>query len=131
MNSLNTNRMNIFDLPDEILCTILNKTNMIDVFDSVVHINERFHRLIFDTLFICHVDLVPKSSIENSSSVDDQRLDRICRNILPQINCHVFKLTVDPLSLERVLAVTDYPHLHTLSLINFPAKILLSQLTGT
>ena len=131
MNSLNTNRMNIFDLPDEILCTILNKINMIDVFDSLVHINERFHRLIFDTLFICHVDLVPKSSIENSSSVDDQSLDRICRNILPQINCHVFKLTVDPLSLERVLVTADYPHLNTLSLINFPAKVLLSQLTGT
>ena len=56
MNSLNTNRMDILDLPDEILCAILNKLNMIDVFDSLVHINERFDRLIFDTAFIHHVD---------------------------------------------------------------------------
>lgn len=40
------------------------------------------------------------------------------------------KLTVDPLSLERVLAAADYPHLHALSLINFPEKLLLSQLKG-
>ena len=131
MNSLNSNRTNILDLPDEILCAILNKLNMIDVFDSLMHINERFNRLIVDTVFIHHVDLVLKPFIENSSLVDSQRLDRICRKILPQINCHVFKLTVDPLSLERVRAAANYPHLHSLSLIHFPTKILLSQLKGT
>ena len=123
--------MDLLDLPDEILCAILNKLNMIDVFDSLVHVDERFDHLIFDPVFTHHVDLVLKPLISNSSSIDDQRLDRICRNILPQINCHVFKLTVDPLSLERVLVTADYPHLNTLSLINFPAKVLLSQLTGT
>ena len=122
--------MDLLDLPDEILCAILNKLNMIDVFDSLVDVDERFDRLVFDPLFTHHVDLVLKPLISNSSSIDDQRLDRVCTKILPRINCHVSKLTLDPLSLERVLATADYPHLHTLSLIHFPAETLLSQLKG-
>ena len=129
MNSLKINYMNILHLPDEMLCAILNKLNLIDVFYSLIDVNGRFDRLIFDPVFIHHVNLVPKPFIHNSS-IDDQLLDRICRKILPQINCHVSKMTVDPLSLERVLATANYPHLHTLSLINFPAETLLSQLKG-
>jgi hypothetical protein len=47
----------ILDLPDEMLLAIFNKLNMIDVFYSLVDINERFNRLIFDPFSIHNLDL--------------------------------------------------------------------------
>ena len=40
--------INILDLPDEMLLVIFNKLNMIDVLSSLVDVNERFNRLVFD-----------------------------------------------------------------------------------
>jgi hypothetical protein len=45
--SLN-NRLSILDLPDEMLLTIFNKLNMVDVLYSLVDVNERFDRLVLD-----------------------------------------------------------------------------------
>jgi hypothetical protein len=131
MSNLYRNSMNILDLPDEMLCAILKKLNMVEIFYSLVDVNERFDRLALDSLYIHHLVFVVKPLVKRySSSIDDQVLEQICRKILPRIWNDVYKLTVEPLSLERVLGIANYPHLHSLSLVNFPAETLLSQLTG-
>src|SRR5271169_1904267 len=84
MSNLYRNSMNILDLPDEMLCAILNKLNMVDVFYSLVDVNERFDRLVLDPLYIHHhhhhLDFVVEPLVKRySSSIDDQVLDEICR----------------------------------------------------
>ena len=131
MSNLYRNSTNILDLPDEMLCAILNKLNMIDIFYSLVDANQRFDRLALDSIDIHHLNFVDKPLVKRySSSIDDQVLDQICRKLFPRICNDVYKLTIEPLSLERVLGIGDYPHLHSVSLINFPTETLLSQLTG-
>jgi hypothetical protein len=131
MSNLYKNSVNILDLPDEMLCAILNNLSMVDIFYSLVDVNERFERIALHCIDIHHLNFVVESLVERyCCSIDERVLDQICRKILPRICNDVYKLTVEPLSLKRVLGIADYPHLHSLSLINFPAKKLLSQLTG-
>ena len=123
--------MNILALPDELLYAILNKLRMIDVFYSLVNVNERFDRLVLDSLYVRHLDFVFIPLVKRySTSINNQVFDQICRKVLPRINSHVYKLSVGPLTLERVLDIANYPHLHSLSLVSFTAERLLSQLTG-
>ena len=122
--------MNILDLPDEILYFILNKISMVDVFYSLIEVNQRFDRLALDAVYTHHLNLVVQPSVKRYSSViADQDLEQICRKILPRINSHVYKLSVAPLSLEH-LGAANYPQLYSLVLVHFPTKTLSSQLTG-
>src|SRR5438067_1930633 len=119
MNTSNNNPLNILNLPNEILLNIINKLSFIDVFYSLVDINERFDQLALDPLYIRHVDMTVmkmKSFFEYTSSVDDQVLSRICENILPQIHSQVNKLTVEQHSMERILLNVNYPKLYSISL---------------
>lgn len=122
---------NILTLPDELLCVILKNLSTIDVFYSLVDVNERFHRLALDPLSVGHLDFMFEPLIKRSStSIDSHFLEKICKKILPQISNVVYKLTVAPLFLEAVLGNGDYPRLYSLILVNFPEEKLLSQLTG-
>ncbi|CAF1453800.1 unnamed protein product [Adineta steineri] len=56
-------------------------------------------------------------------------LDRFCSKLLPRINQKITKLTVDPLSMKRILGAVDYSQLYSLSFVNFESKILLRHLT--
>ncbi len=47
-----------------------------------------------------------------------------------EINEKVNKLTVETLSMEHILSAVNYPHLHSLALLNCQAEILLKHLTG-
>ncbi len=130
MNILNKNDVNILDLPDEILQFIFNKLNMVDMLYSLVDINQRFDRLTLDSLYIHHLDFSIESSNIHNSSMYTHILDRICSKILPLINEKVTKLTLEPLSVERVLGTVDYPQLHSLSFVNFQPEILSRYLAG-
>ncbi|CAF3287223.1 unnamed protein product [Rotaria sp. Silwood2] len=130
MNILNNNDMNILDLPDEMLLAILNKMNMVDVLYSLVDVNQRFDRLVLDSLYICHLNLANNSFLNRNSGIPNQVLDRISEKIFPLIHHKINKLTVQPLSMERTLLNMNYPQLHSLSLVNFKQKILLQHLTG-
>ena len=46
---LNNNEINMLDLPDEMLLSIFNKLNNIDILYSRVDVNQRFDRLVLDS----------------------------------------------------------------------------------
>ncbi|CAF4540424.1 unnamed protein product [Rotaria sp. Silwood2] len=48
--------MNILDLPDEILISIFNKLNNVDILYSLVDVNQRFNRLSLSSLYIHDLD---------------------------------------------------------------------------
>ncbi|CAF1092869.1 unnamed protein product [Rotaria sp. Silwood1] len=133
MNTSNNNPLNILDLPNEILLNIINKLSFIDVFYSLVDINERFNQLSLDPLCIHNLNMTVmtmKSFFEYTFSVDDQVLSRICENILPHIHSQVYEITVEQHSIERILLNASYPKLYSISLVNFQEEKLLHYLTG-
>jgi hypothetical protein len=130
-----SNNKNILDLPDEILLIIFNKLNLIDVLYSLVDVNSRFDRLAFNPLYIDDLDMttimINNNSIHNQTfSIDNQVLSRICQKILPRIDHQIHKLTVEECSMKPILLAANYPQLYSLSLINFHEKILYQYLTG-
>ncbi|CAF4978990.1 unnamed protein product [Rotaria sp. Silwood1] len=103
---------------------------MVDVLYSLVDINERLNQLVFDPFYIHNLDMTMKSSSDDTSSISDQVLNRICKNILPRIHHHVNKLTVEPHSLKHILFNGNiYPQLFSLSFINFQEEMLYQYLT--
>ncbi|CAF1106670.1 unnamed protein product [Rotaria magnacalcarata] len=130
MNILNKNGMNILDLPDEMLLAIFNKMNMIDVLYSLVGVNQRLDQLIFDPLYICHLNVRVNSLLNSNSNIANHIFDRICEKIIPWVHHKISKLTAQPLSMERILYRMNYPQLHFVSLVDFGQAILVQHLTG-
>ncbi len=133
MNNLNNNHFNIIDLPDEVLLIILKKLNTIDLLHSLVDVNRRFDRLVFDSLYILDLDMtdiMTINSLYDQTSIDPQILPRICEKILPWIHHQIQKLTSEQYSLKQILLAANYPQLYSLSLINFQEEILYQYLTG-
>lgn len=122
--------MNILDLPDEILQFIFNKLSTIDIFYSLINVNERFARIARDSLYVNHLDFSIKSSNHCDHSVYDDILNQICSKVLPRINEKVTKLTVDQYSMKHIIDAVDYPQLHSLSLVQFQAELLSRLVTG-
>jgi hypothetical protein len=118
--------MNIFDLPDELLLCILTKLNNVDILYSLVDVNQRFDRLALDSIYIGDLDFTPSNKSEEYA----QFLDRFCTNILPRIHYQINKLTLDDLSIERLLHIVDYPQLYSLSLAFCQPETILKYLTG-
>lgn len=130
MNILSNKDINILHLPDEILRTIFNKLNTVDIFYSLVGVNQRFDRLALDSLYVHHLDFAIKLSNYHNSHVDTYILDKVCEKILPRINHKITKLTLDPFPTERILDAVKYPHLYSLSLVNYQSHLLLRHLKG-
>jgi hypothetical protein len=133
MNTSNNDNLNILDLPDEILLIIFNKLNTIDVLYSLVDVNERFDRLVFNSLDIRNLDttnMVMKSYYDRTFSIDNNVLSRISEKILPRIHHQLNELIVEQNSMKHILVNANYPQLDSLSLVNFEKEILFQNLTG-
>jgi hypothetical protein len=133
MDISNNNNLNILDLPDEILLIIFNKLNSIDALYSLVDVNERFDRLVLNSLHIRNLDttnMVIKSYYDRTFSIENNVLSRICEKILPRINHQLNALITEQNSVKHILTV-NYPQLDSLSLVNFQKEILFQYLTGT
>ncbi|CAF2122620.1 unnamed protein product [Rotaria magnacalcarata] len=133
MDIPNNNKLNILNLPNEILLFIFNKLKTIDALYSLVDVNERFDRLIFDSLHIRNLDttsMVLKSYYNRNFSIDKNVLLRISEKILPRIYHQLNELIVEQYSMEHILFAFNYPQLYSLSLVNFQEEMLFECLTG-
>ncbi|CAM4778579.1 unnamed protein product [Rotaria magnacalcarata] len=110
--------VDILALSDEMLLAILNKLNNIDVLFSLIGVNKKLDRLAQDINFTRSIDLVRIISNEknSSSSRTNSILDRFCFDILPRIQHNIECLTLDSLSIDRVLRIGNYPKLNKLNL---------------
>lgn len=132
MNNFNKNHLHLLDLPDEILLIIFQKLNKIDVLSSFVNVNQRFRRLVLDSLYIRDLDMTSNTMLNShkTSSIVTQILSRICSNTIPKIHDQVHKLIVEEYSMKQILRAANYPQLYSLSLLNFQEKTLHQYLTG-
>ncbi|CAF3215420.1 unnamed protein product, partial [Rotaria sp. Silwood2] len=133
MNISNNNNLNILDLPNEILLIIFNKLNKVDVLYSLVDITQRFNQLALDPFYIRNLNMTSKtmkSFYDHVYLIDNQVLDRICKNILPRIYRQINELIVEQYSMERVLHTINYPQLYSLTLMDFSEEVLFNYLTN-
>ncbi|CAF4135515.1 unnamed protein product [Rotaria sordida] len=104
---------------------------MIDVLSSIVDVNQRFRRLVLDSLYIRDLNITSIMNINShKTSINTQVLSRICSNILPQIHSQVHKLTVEQDSMKQILHAANYPQLYSLSLVNCHEVTLHRYLTS-
>ena len=124
--------LNILDLPTEILLMIFNKLNSIEIFHSVTHVNRRFYQLSLDSSCVRDLQITSMIDVDTCykriSPTDIKLISRICKSILPKINHHVQKLTVDQTSLIPTLHAINYPQLHSLTIIDIQEEYLLHSL---
>ena len=133
MNSSNMNSRNLLDLPNEILLIIIKHLDMVDVLYSLVDVAERLNQLVLNPIYTrilnmtyVKVELLP----DPIYSIDDHVRERICQNVLSRINHQVYELIVDQPSMTRVLHTTDFPQLHSLTLIDLNDGSLVNFFTG-
>lgn len=121
----------LLDLPDEILLTILKKLDNIDVLYSLLGINnERLDILAQEKIFSNTLQFVSTSLNENISLIADSVLDRLCTYALPRVRQNVTCLILEPISMERIVLAADFPNLNHLKLYNFGQKIASRYFTG-
>ncbi|CAF4805014.1 unnamed protein product, partial [Rotaria sp. Silwood1] len=125
MNRLN---INLLDLPDEILLLILKKLNNIDVLYSLIDVNNDHLNSLAQEKTYSHT--LNFASIDNDSVIDQEKLDRFCKIILPKIHENVKYFILEPLSMECILLTADYPNLTELKLFNFTEEICLKYFTN-
>jgi hypothetical protein len=104
MDTSNNNNLNILDLPDEILLIIFNKLNTIDALYSLVDVNERFNRLVLNSLHIRNLDttsMTIQSYYDRTFSIDNNVLSKICEKILPRIHHQLNELIVEQNSVKH------------------------------
>jgi hypothetical protein len=112
----------LIDLPDELLLIIFKKLNNVELLYSLMGINRQLDRILYDSIFTDCLTLTRRSSNGHICSLDNQILDRLCRDILPKIHQKIQCLTIESLSMERILLVGDYPNLHKLCLASMEEK---------
>ncbi len=115
--------VNILTLCDELLLAIFRKLNNMDVLYSLIGVNEKLDRLARDITFTQSIDLVRISSNEHNHSKTKSILNRFCIDILPRIQHNIECLTLDSLSIDRVLRIENYPKLHKITLVNLSLEM--------
>ncbi|CAF3411703.1 unnamed protein product [Rotaria sp. Silwood2] len=120
------------NLPDEILLIIFNKLNNATLLYSLLGVNKRLNKILYDSIFTNHLSLLRRQSnhliaFRSLSShliypLVDQILDRFCTEILSEIHDKIEWLDLESSSMERILLATNYPHLSGLRLYNIQAE---------
>jgi hypothetical protein len=93
-------RIQLTDIPDEILLLILTKLSNIEVLYSLIGVNIRLDKIASDPIFTDHLSLLKRSSNGVINSLDDSLFDRLYSEILPTIR-HKIKCDVRNESCNR------------------------------
>ncbi|CAF4024118.1 unnamed protein product, partial [Rotaria sp. Silwood1] len=115
------------DLPDEILLYIFKKLYNGEVLYSLMDVNQRFDRIVHDTIFTRDLCLLEYCPVDDSTfPLSDPIIDRFCSKILPEIGHQIKTLFLSRTSIERVLYTTNYPNLNHLGLCDIEYKVAKS-----
>ncbi|CAF1509746.1 unnamed protein product [Rotaria magnacalcarata] len=104
------------DLSDEILLLIFKKLDKAEVLYSFLGINQRFTRLVHDSIFTNRLTLTKGVADGLFDRLDNQKRERFRLQILPSIRHKIEWLGVEASSLEDILLCTSYPNLNGLGL---------------
>ncbi|CAF1386681.1 unnamed protein product [Rotaria sordida] len=125
---MSRSNISMMDLPDEMILAIWNKLSKIDVLYSFVGVHQRFDRLVLDKTYTQSIELI-NSNAKHKHSMIISILDHFYSYILPQIHKFVESLTLESISMERVLSVGTYHHLRKLTIIKIDQEFALCHFT--
>jgi len=123
-------RIQLNDLPDEILMIIFKKLANADVLYSLSGVNKRLNRIVHDSVFTNDLSLLMCAADDLDYSLSDLILERFCSHILPKINQKIQRLHLESLTMVHILRATNYPNLYAISLHNIQAKTANDLFTG-
>ncbi|CAF3699409.1 unnamed protein product [Rotaria sp. Silwood1] len=103
-------RIELSDLPDEILMIILKELHNSEVLYSVMGINKRFDRIVNDSIFTRNLTLI--TPFNDLNQLTGPILDRFCLQIIPQIHHKIEWIHIESSWIEPILQVTNYPNSH-------------------
>ncbi|CAF5148255.1 unnamed protein product, partial [Rotaria magnacalcarata] len=109
-------RIQLDDLPDEILLIIFEKLNKLSVLYSLAGVNKRLNVIVHSPNFTSRLNLLRCLSDHSIRSLPKRRLERFCSQILPEIHHKIKWLNLEPISIKRILLSTTYPALYGLGL---------------
>ncbi|CAM4782744.1 unnamed protein product [Rotaria magnacalcarata] len=110
-------RIQLDDLPDEILMIIFKKLGHILVLYSLIGINKRLNKIAHDSIFTNHLTLIASWN-HSICALPYPILDQFCSRVLPEIHDKIKWLELETFSMERILFATTYPNLYGLRLHN-------------
>ena len=126
-------RLNLLDLPNEILLIIIEYISVIDVLYSLVGITERLDQLVLDPISVrtlkltcLRLELLP----ERIYALDERAFATLCRTVLPRIRHPINQLIVDQFAIDDVFRAREYPQLHSLSLLDLDESYALDLIQG-
>jgi hypothetical protein len=114
------------DLPDEILLIIFKKLNNVELLYCLINVNKRVQNIVHDSIFTSRLTLLRYFSKDYIYPL----LDRFCSDILPEINHKIKWLSLESLTMERILLSTNYPNLYGLGLYNLTLETSRDLFTG-
>ncbi|CAF3432885.1 unnamed protein product, partial [Rotaria sp. Silwood2] len=111
------------ELPDEILMIIFKKLCSIDILYSLLGVNKRLNKIVYDYVFTSCVTLTIRSTNDLYYPLNNPMRDRFCLQILPKIHDKIKWINVESSSMERILLSTNYPNLNGLGLYDLEIEI--------
>jgi len=121
----------LMDLPEEILMIVFKKLNNDELLYSLMSINMRLDQIIRDTIFTNQISLIKYNSLPDlTSALSDIVLNRFYSQILPQIHHKIKWLSLETLSMERILLAADYPNLRQLDIFLMNEETDMDLFTG-
>jgi hypothetical protein len=93
----------LLDLPDEILLTIMRKLPSIDALYSFIGINQRLDQMARSIEITKFLNFLTESPCNQFLSSNRVKFDRICDEILPQIHHNIEELALDFFFIEHIL----------------------------
>ncbi|CAF5063798.1 unnamed protein product, partial [Rotaria sp. Silwood1] len=106
------------DLSDEILLIIFKKVDNVSLLYSLFGINKRLTKILHDSIFTSHLNLLNHDSNDLISRPSYSILNRFRSQILPKIHHKVKWLNLESSSMASILLCTNYPNLKRLGLYN-------------
>lgn len=108
----------LIDLSDELLLIIFKKLSNVDLLYTLMGINKRLDRVLYDSIFTRRLTLIRRSSNSDIYPLRDEIVNRFCLEILPKIHRKIECLTVESLSMELIFLANDYSNLRQLVLVS-------------
>ncbi|UJR07088.1 hypothetical protein I4U23_011376 [Adineta vaga] len=126
---MNKQILDLLDVPDEILLIIFNKLGSFDVLYSLLNSTHRLDHIARNTHYSKSINFSIELSDGQICAIDSDKLHRFCIEILPQIHDQIQIMTLETTNIERILLATQFPNLHTLTLVGFSPDALLNYFT--
>ena len=127
----NEKKMELNDLPDEILLLILKKLSNFEVLYSFHDVNQRLKSITYDPIFTSHLNFVKWSCNNIIKKFSSNLIDQFSSQILPSICEKVQWFDLESSFMSDILSANKYPNLCRLSLYNMDENTVNFLFTGT